>query len=230
MYVLLFRFFLFLAYPLVYLYLKTLKIRIIASDKSAGAFKSSLVCSCYHNNLIPLIFAYRNKNYFGLVSKKMDGEIADFYLNKFGYKTIRGSSREGGTEALYEIIPLLKNNIVISIPFDGPKGPVYRMKKGIIWLANRAKYPLLFGYCYFSKAWRLWNWDGLYIPYPFSKALIVFDEPFFVEGKLHKKDLDSYKANIEKKMWNNYVKFSKLFQETFGFEPVNQINNLNEKN
>lgn len=216
-------------YPFVYLYYRTLRIKIIISEKAEEVFKTGTVFTGYHNQLIPMVFAYRKNGFYGLVSKNLDGEIADFFLKRFGYNTIRGSSREGGAEALYELDPLLKNRILISIPFDGPKGPVYKMKKGIIYLANRYKYPLVFGYSYFSRAFRLYNWDGLYIPFPFSKCLVVIDDPFYIKDKLNKRGIEEHKTVLEKKMWENYKKFTRIFIDLYRSEPVNMDDIKSEK-
>lgn len=177
--------------------------------------KEKFLFTNYHNQIIPFIFYFRRRKFYCLVSKSKDGDISDYFLKRLGYYTIRGSSSDGGTEALYQIKNELKNNIVLSLPFDGPKGPVYKIKKGIIWLHSRNEYPLLLGYCYFSRAKRLGSWDGLYVPYPFSKVLIVIDGPVNLEKNISKEEILQQKLLMEEKMWQNYRHFAEKFRDRY---------------
>ncbi len=156
-----------------------------------------------------------------LVSRSRDGNISDFFLKKLGYETIRGSSSDEGTDALFNIRKALRKNIMLSLTSDGPKGPVYKLKKGIVWLANRHKYPILFAYAYFSKARRIRSWDGLYFPYPFSRILIVVEKPYINEEWLSKNEIEEQKDIIEKRMWGGYVAYAGRFKEIYKKYPEN---------
>jgi len=216
------RVLLFIAYPLVFLYLSTIRFRLMVKDSAREIYeKDRFVFTNYHNQIIPLIHYFRKRNYVILVSKSRDGEITDYFIRRYKYATIRGSSTSGGTEALSEIHSRLKGNIVISITFDGPKGPIYKIKKGIIWLISRNRYPLLMGYCYFSWAKRIRSWDGLYIPYPFSKVLIVIDGPVYAAERLLKGKMESFRQDLEERMWDNYYHYSADFRDIFGADSAN---------
>ncbi len=213
---------LFLAYPLVHIYMKTISFYLFVEESAREIYSNDrFIFTNYHNQIIPFIHYYKKRSYYILVSKSRDGDITDYILKKYGYRTIRGSSTRGGSEALHEIHSELGKNIVMSITFDGPKGPIYRIKKGIIWLLGRTGYPLLTGYCYFSRARRIRSWDGLYVPIPFSKVLIVIDGPMIAEKRLSKSEIDLFKNELEKRMAENYKKHSQKFRKMFGKNPEN---------
>ena len=48
---------------------------------------------------------------------------------------------------------------------------------------------------HFSSAWRLKTWDGLVIPKPFSRVIVIFDELLVVPPKL---DDAGFEAQVER--------------------------------
>lgn len=211
-----------LLYPIVYLYYMTIDMRIFVSESAKIHFeKEKYIFTNYHNQIVPFFFYFRRSGYYALVSRSRDGDITDYIMRRLGYNTIRGSSTSGGTDALYDIGRELKKDIVLSMTFDGPKGPLYKIKKGILWVAGRYDYPIIKGYCYYSKAKRLRSWDGLYVPLPFSKVLLVLDGPFEIDTKRSKKAMEDNKARVEKEMWEGYKANTLKFKQIFKKEPVN---------
>ncbi|MCX8023431.1 MAG: DUF374 domain-containing protein [Syntrophorhabdaceae bacterium] len=71
-----------------------------------------------------------------LISRHRDGEFIARVIRFFGLKAIRGSYKKGGISSTREIITGLKEGYDIAITPDGPKGPRYEVKKGIIEIAR----------------------------------------------------------------------------------------------
>ena len=94
---------------------------------------------------------YANKRGKGkvLISRHRDGEFIARVMKYFRLDSIRGSYRkEGNVSSLREIISDLKDGFDIAITPDGPKGPRYVVKKGIVELAKltgRAIIPITYG-------------------------------------------------------------------------------------
>lgn len=78
-----------------------------------------------------------------LISRHRDGEFIARVVSFFGIGTVRGSYRKGSVSSLREILHDLRKNIDVAITPDGPKGPRYEVKTGIVELARLSHKPLL---------------------------------------------------------------------------------------
>lgn len=128
----------------------------------------------WHGKMLPLVYTFRNMDVYVLVSLSRDGEIARRLLKLFGFNAIRGSSSKGGLKGLSEIIKYYKENKIISITPDGPRGPKGKIDEKMIKLLMRIGRI----YCLEvkGKGFRLKTWDSFFIPMPFSKIDIYIRE------------------------------------------------------
>jgi lysophospholipid acyltransferase (LPLAT)-like uncharacterized protein len=98
--------------------------------------ENSIVCF-WHGRLLMMPFANRRGKGKVLISRHRDGEFIAKIMRYFGIGAVRGSYRKaGGISSLREIISDLKKGYDVAITPDGPKGPKYQVKKGIIELAK----------------------------------------------------------------------------------------------
>lgn len=150
----------------------------------------------WHNRVVlgPNFFGEylnRSSNYTAYVSSSRDGEwlavATESYPN--GY-TIRVPKRHKH-ESLRQFIKTLKKSVLLITP-DGPRGPKYQMKPGVIFAASAAKAQLFPFSWSATKTWKLKSWDGLRIPKPFGRIIIGFGEPFFLNAHSKLEDKTSY--------------------------------------
>jgi lysophospholipid acyltransferase (LPLAT)-like uncharacterized protein len=78
-----------------------------------------------------------------LISRHRDGEFIARVMGYFRLGTIRGSYRKGTVSSLREIIHDLRNGFDVAITPDGPKGPRFQVKKGIVELAKLTGRPIV---------------------------------------------------------------------------------------
>lgn len=109
-----------------------------------------------------------------IVSQSKDGDLIASLLLWFGIENIRGSSSRGSTAAMKELLRLDRRNTdsIVFTP-DGPKGPIYKVKDGIGYLALSSKKPLYLQSVCCSRAKELGSWDRFRIPLPFGTATWV---------------------------------------------------------
>ena len=68
-----------------------------------------------------------------LVSRSRDGEIIADVVEKWGFKTVRGSKgKKGAVEASMQMISILKSGENCAMMVDGPRGPAKVAKDGVI--------------------------------------------------------------------------------------------------
>ncbi|MHB8111280.1 MAG: lysophospholipid acyltransferase family protein [Syntrophorhabdaceae bacterium] len=135
--------------PMVYGFLSLLKMTLRVKhinrppDERWGNHFNYLVCF-WHSRLLMMPFAKKGGGGKVLISRHRDGEFIARIVSYFGIGTVRGSYRkEGSVSSLREILHDLKENIDIAITPDGPKGPRFEVKKGIVELARLSHKPLL---------------------------------------------------------------------------------------
>jgi lysophospholipid acyltransferase (LPLAT)-like uncharacterized protein len=97
--------------------------------------ENSIVCF-WHGRLLMMPFANRRGKGKVLISRHRDGEFIARIIKYFGLDSIRGSYRKGSVSSLREIISDLKKGFDVGITPDGPKGPRYVVKNGIIELGR----------------------------------------------------------------------------------------------
>ena len=168
----------------------TLDVRIKGAEDEIDGNKS-YVCGFWHNKILVILLCLKAlKKRAGLASPSKDGELISVPLEKMGYKMVRGSSGKDSVKSLVQIIKLVKNEgYSLGTPLDGPKGPVYEVKPGMIYAAQKSgKQLVLVGGAY-SKKWIFSKtWDKFQLPKPFSKVLCIVGKPIDVPADADPKE------------------------------------------
>jgi hypothetical protein len=128
--------------PLVYIFLtllrSTLKIKHVNSAKATDGWKNgdNFIFCFWHGRLLMMPFANMRGKGKVLISRHRDGELIARVMKFFRLGSIRGSFRKGTVSSVREIINNLREGYDVAITPDGPKGPRYKVKDGIVELAR----------------------------------------------------------------------------------------------
>ena len=167
--------------------------------------KENFIVCFWHGRLLMTPFCWKyNKNFFMLISDHPDGRLISNAVSHFQIKTIVGSSSKNRLKSLKEIIREIKNNNIIGITPDGPRGPKYKFKDGIISISKLTNIPIIplsFG----SKFnFKFNSWDDFLFATPFNSYLSVWGKPI----KWEKNDSNkTFKRRIEDEL-NRVTKLS----------------------
>lgn len=140
----------------------------------------TVLIAFWHNQGLFMPFAYFGKS--GkikiIVSQSRDGDMIAALLRWFGILSVRGSSSRGSTAALKELLRLARtgDHSLVFTP-DGPKGPIYRVKGGIAYLATTSNKPLYLLSVSYTRVKILGSWDHFRVPLPFGQATYVCSPP-----------------------------------------------------
>ena len=115
-----------------------------------------------------------------IVSASRDGAMMSAVLNRFGVRTLRGSSSRRGAQVLLELGESLGQGYDVAFAADGPRGPLYSMKVGVVVLAQMSGRALLPASYHLSSKITVKSWDRFQIPLPFSTCTIRLSEPIHV--------------------------------------------------
>ncbi|MBC7538522.1 MAG: lysophospholipid acyltransferase family protein [Bacteriovorax sp.] len=144
-----------------------------------------IILAIWHQNLLAGILAQTGNPHIVIISKSKDADPVARVCKKLGHIMVRGSSRKlgankGGKLAKDEMIEFLKKGFPGAITVDGPKGPAFKVKPGIIDMAKKAN-ALIIPYAIgLSSFWQFKSWDQFRLPKPFSKILISYGDPIDV--------------------------------------------------
>lgn len=128
----------------------------------------------WHNRLFlsaEVFKRYRTQRpVYGLVSASKDGAWLAAFYRLIGLQPVRGSSSKLGREAAVTLIECLRAGNDVGITPDGPRGPMYEVKPGVLIVTRRAEARMILIGAELAFAWRLKSWDGFYVPCPFSRV------------------------------------------------------------
>ena len=171
----------------------TLKIETLFEERVRPFWEEDkrMILAFWHGRLLMIPFCYKGKGIKLLISQHKDGELLARTMKWFGYDTVRGSSTRGGTAAMKAMIRSIRESDIAITP-DGPKGPKYIVQEGTVALARLSGVPVVPVTFAASKKKVFGSWDAFNLPFPFSRGLFVWGEPFYVA-----KDADMEEARLE---------------------------------
>jgi lysophospholipid acyltransferase (LPLAT)-like uncharacterized protein len=145
----------------------------------ARAGQPAILC-VWHNTIMYFIYALAPLGLTVMISRSKDGDDITWVANRFGFRAARGSPAEGGSIALREMLRVLADGRPVVITPDGPQGPRYELKAGVVALARHKKLPII-PIVYSAPArWEFKSWDRMKLPKPFSRAVIWVGDPMDV--------------------------------------------------
>lgn len=180
----------------------TIRIELKGFEKVEPIINSrKFIWALWHSRLLLPNYLSKGLDGTAMVSGSEDGEFVARILKKQGHEAIRGSTTRGGIKALSALIRKLKEKQRPSIIIpDGPQGPRFKVKLGIIILARETGHPIL-PFSYSAKKMKVFSsWDRFILPYPFTKCLGIYGNPLFVPKDADKDDLMRYRNLLEKEL------------------------------
>lgn len=190
-----------IAYFFICLINSTLKIEIEGwenAEKYLNKNKAVIFSAWHGKTWIPVYFL-KNRGIYALASMSRDGGYMTGVLKRLGWNVIRGSSSRGGSRSLLSLFRRLKKGASTALTPDGPTGPIYEVKSGIIFLQERADGVIIPIGVDASRKKNFASWDNYMLPIPFSRAALVFGEAVKFDKNLtieEKKEI--LKAEMEK--------------------------------
>jgi lysophospholipid acyltransferase (LPLAT)-like uncharacterized protein len=149
-----------------------------------------------------------------MASHSRDGELIRRMLTWLGYHVVRGSSTRGGAGGLKGLIDAVrKSGWNASLAVDGPRGPIYRVKPGILKLAQETQVPLVPGAAAASRRFIFKKaWNRCYLPLPFSRCAIVYGDPIWVPADATDEEFEALRQKLERTLWSLKEEAEALFQ------------------
>lgn len=140
--------------------------------------REPIILAHWHGDELALTFLVRRYRLATMTSTSKDGQLMDFVIRKLGGHTSRGSSTRGGIQALKGLIRLCREGHPTSMAVDGPKGPLHQVKAGVFELSRMTGAMIVPVGAQSQSALNFKkSWNQAFLPYPFTKTIVVFGEP-----------------------------------------------------
>ena len=143
--------------------------------------KQGYIFAFWHNRQVFFTTTHGRQGFHVMVSLSRDGEIIAKVMDLSGIGAVRGSSSRGSSTALREMIAIRKRGEGMGISPDGPKGPVYEVKPGVLYLAQKLKIPIVpITNALTNKLVLKRSWDQFQVPLPFGRGVVGHGEPIWI--------------------------------------------------
>ena len=151
----------------------------------------------WHGRILPATHYFRRRGIVVITSENFDGEWIAGIIERFGYRTSRGSSSRGGPRALLQLTRDLAAGRPAAFTVDGPRGPAKVSQPGAIWLAKASGHPVVPFHCEAARSWTLNSWDRTQIPKPFTTVAMSIAEPIYVPRRSSAEEVEQYRQQLD---------------------------------
>jgi lysophospholipid acyltransferase (LPLAT)-like uncharacterized protein len=153
------------------------------------------VMAFWHGRILTATYYFRRRGIVVITSRNFDGEWIARIIERFGYRTARGSTSAGAVRALLQLKKEMAAGRPVGFTLDGPRGPAGVAQPGALWLSRETGSPVLPFHLEARSFWTLGRWDRTQIPKPFTTVALVVGEPFVVDG-----DVEAARVELERRL------------------------------
>jgi len=176
--------------------------RVVSNQ--AQAFLESgepAIIAIYHGRFGGMAHLFKDKSKVtGLVSLNRDGELLARFGKALGYNVVRGSATYKAVEGALQLVHAAKAGQCPTLTVDGPKGPVFKVKPGVVRLAEITGLPILPFTCMSRVHLTLRSWDKMTGGFWGTPFLYVIGDPIYVPKNSSKEQRDLYRQLLESEM------------------------------
>lgn len=156
--------------------------------------------SVWHDSAVMAAFGGRHWKTVALTSRHRDGTFVENIIRTVNVPSIRGSSGKTGGNAARRLLRTASTHSIVITP-DGPRGPRRTMSRGVVYLASKTGNGICPCAFVCSNQWDVkGNWTSLTIPKPFSKIVMLCDEPIYVPPDLDEVETNWFVDSVQQRM------------------------------
>lgn len=154
----------------------------------------------WHGRLLCPTYHHRGQGIAALISRNRDGEHIARLVERWGYRTVRGSSSRGASTATRGLLEALANGHSLAVTPDGPRGPRQRMKPGALHLARASGAPLVPVTASARGAWWFGTWDRFMVPRPGTEVHVHYGPAICVPPDVGSEAFGARSTELEQRL------------------------------
>lgn len=188
--------------PLLALLYVSLRIEVSGDGpvRAAWARGEQVLFAFWHNRLLLLPWLGMQAPLCIMISQHRDGDLGTRLLAPWDVSTVRGSATRGGVSGYLRLVAAFRHGRNLAVLPDGPRGPRYVAKPGVVHLARTLDAPIVPVAYAASRGRRLRSWDRLLIPLPFARVRVELGEALHVPPTATGEELDVLRAELEQRL------------------------------
>ena len=159
------------------------------------------IMAFWHGRVLTATYYFRRRGIVVMISENFDGEWIARIIERFGFRTSRGSTSRGGQRALLQLKREMDHGRPSGFAVDGPRGPARTAQPGAIWLAKLTGNPVVPFHMEASSYWALKSWDRTQIPKPFSTVALTVGAPIEVAREADDAALEAKRVEVEQALF-----------------------------
>lgn len=151
-------------------------------EEHPAPHKNHIYCA-WHEDLLPYFTVYiRYREPYAWINHPLwFMKPIHIILRWMGMKKLfLGSSGHGGRDAMLQVVEHLKSGYNTFINPDGPAGPPYVLKPGVLQMSKLSGIPIVPVRFELTHYFRLGAWDRKKVPLPFSRIKVVYGKPVLI--------------------------------------------------
>lgn len=177
-------------------------------ENRCGKLPEPAIYCLWHNRLAVCMYLWRcyrrqerdARRLAALISASKDGALLAATLERFGVVPVRGSSSRRGAQALVELTSILENGCNVAITPDGPRGPRYQVRPGVVALAQMTGAPIVPVAANLRGKISFRSWDRFQLPLPFASGEIILGEPLRFPKTNSDEEREQFRRQLEERM------------------------------
>ena len=134
------------------------------------------------------LVAYQDLNQcVGIVPDDSRGAALSVWMRRAGGTTFAISMEATSMVAgrrLLALIRQMKQGKYLCLNPDGPDGPTHEPKKGVVFIARKARALIVPAGAFTATGYRIPRWDLYTVPFPFSRITVVLGEPLELTAEM----------------------------------------------
>lgn len=181
---------------------RTTRIELHHADelRRRWAARAPCIMAVWHNRVLMMPVPYAGRGLCIMNSRSRDGEIATRALARWGIRSVRGSASRGGASGFLQLVRAFREGYDLAVVPDGPRGPRYVAKVGVIHLARVTGAPVFPVSYAATRRRQLRSWDRLVIPLPFARVAFVVGPPLHVPPGTTDAEAEALRAELERRL------------------------------
>jgi lysophospholipid acyltransferase (LPLAT)-like uncharacterized protein len=155
------------------------------------------IMAFWHGRVLTATYYFQRRGIVVMISENFDGEWIARIIERFGFRTSRGSTSHGGRRALLQLKREMDSGHPSGFAVDGPRGPARKAQPGAVWLAKLTGSPVVPFHMEASSYWSLRSWDRTQIPRPFSTVALAVGTPIDVAADADEHAIEAKRVELE---------------------------------
>ena len=190
--------------PLLALFIKlhgwTLRLNISNLEKTENLLKQGAIVCMFHQRFFGGIARFSKWKLAYMISTSHDGELIAKVVKYLNGIPVRGDSRKSPLRASKELMKLLNQGQSVGHMVDGPLGPCYYLKPGILKIAAKTGKPIIPMNISANRKWIFKSWDRFQVPKFFAKVKVDILDPVHIPKDIGEEELEDFRQQMEQSL------------------------------